>query len=148
MNLITNYYFTKTSSHVLFVDEKNILSIYSLKSSKLLWTTNSFEYKKLQIHSFQSSFILICLQTKQIFQIDINTLNLKNLIQLSIDCHLSTITSNNCLYIISNDPTILIKFNLKNQNMTILQLIQLKSTKIIQLYSILDYLIFLTDDNY
>ncbi|CAF3914028.1 unnamed protein product, partial [Rotaria sp. Silwood1] len=110
MNLITNYYFTKTSSHVLFVDEKNILSIYSLKSSKLLWTTNSFEYKKLQIHSFQSSFILICLQTKQIFQIDINTLNLKNLIQLSIDCHLSIITSNNCLYIISNDPTILIEF--------------------------------------
>ncbi|CAF1533025.1 unnamed protein product, partial [Rotaria sordida] len=106
---IIDYYFTKTSSHILFVDEKNILSIYCLNSSKLLWTTNTFEHKKLQIHSFQSSFILICLQTKQIFQIDINSLNLKNLIQLPIDCYLSIITSNNRLYIISNDSKTLIE---------------------------------------
>ncbi|CAF2412412.1 unnamed protein product [Rotaria sp. Silwood2] len=145
---ITDYYFTKTSSHILFVDEKKFLSIYCLNSLKLLWTSKLFEYKNLQIHSFQSSFIVICLQTKEIFQIDINSLNLKNLVQLPIDCHLSTITSNNCLYIISNDPTTLIEFNLNNQNMTILQPIQLKSTNIIQLYSVSDYLIFHTDDNH
>ncbi|CAF4644722.1 unnamed protein product, partial [Rotaria sp. Silwood2] len=78
---ITDYYFTKTSSHILFVDEKKFLSIYCLNSLKLLWTSKLFEYKNLQIHSFQSSFIVICLQTKEIFQIDINSLNLKNLVQ-------------------------------------------------------------------
>ncbi|CAF1262624.1 unnamed protein product [Rotaria magnacalcarata] len=150
---IVDYYFTTSPSlssaaHILCVDEKNILSIYSLHSSKFLWTTKSFENKKLQIHSTQSSFILICLQTKQIFQIDTTkSCDLKILVQLNIDCHLSTISSNNLLYIISNDQKTLIEFNVNNQNMKSLSPIQLQSTKIIQLYSISDHLIFHTDDN-
>jgi WD40 repeat protein len=144
---INNYYFTKTSSHILLVNEKNILSIYFLKTSKLLWTTNEFENKKLQIHSLQSSFIFICLQTKEIFLIDTKSLKLKNLTQLPNDCLLSTVTSNNQLYIISNDQTTLIEFNIDNQNLTILPSIHLNSSKIIQLYSISDYLVFHTDNN-
>jgi len=143
---IINYYFTKISSHILVINEKNILSIYSLKTSKLLWITNEFEHKKLQIHSLQSSFIFICLQTKNIFLIDTNLFELKNLIQLPYDCLFSTITSNNRLYIISNDQTTLIEFDINNQNLKILSSIQLNSTKIVQLYSVSDCLVFHTDD--
>jgi hypothetical protein len=121
------------SSHVLLVSRKNILSIYSLKSSKLLWTTNEFEHRKLQIHSLQSSFILICLQTKQIFQIDINSFEIKSLTQLPIDCLLSIITTDNRLYVISKDQTTLVEFNIDNQNLTVIPLIELQSSKIIEI---------------
>jgi len=147
IDLIIDYYFTKISFHILVLNEKNILSIYSLKTSKLLWTTNEFQYKKLQIHSLQSSFIFICLQTKEIFLIDTKSFELKNLTQLPNDCLLSTVTSNNRLYIISNDQATLLEFNINNQKLTILRRIQLNSAKIIQLYSVSDYLVFHTDDN-
>jgi WD40 repeat protein len=135
------------SSHVLLVSRKNILSIYSLKSSKLLWTTNEFEHRKLQIHSLQSSFILICLQTKQIFQIDIKSFEIKSLTQLPIDCLLSIVTADNRLYVISKDQTTLVEFNIDNQNLTVIPTIQLKSSQIIEIYSVYNYLVFHTDDN-
>jgi WD40 repeat protein len=144
---IRNYYLTKTSSHVLVTNEKNILSIYSLKTSQLSWTTDDFQSKNLQIHVLQSSFIFICLQTKQIFLIDTQSFELKNLVQLPKDCLLSTVTSNNRLYVISNDQTTLIEFNIKNSNLTILPLVELNSKRIMQLYSVSDYLVFHTDDN-
>jgi hypothetical protein len=144
---IVNYYFTKISSHILVLNEKNILSIYSLKSSELLWTTSEFQNSKLQIHSLQSSFIIICLQTKLIFQIDTISFRLKNLTQLSSDCLLSTVISNNRIYIISNDQRTFVEFNINNMNLTILPAIQLKSVKINQLFSVSDYLVFRTDDN-
>jgi WD40 repeat protein len=118
-----------------------------LITSKLVWTTNEFEHKKLQIHSLQSAFIFICLQTKEIFQIDTNSFELKNLTRLPIDCLSSTIKSDNRLYILSNDQTTIVEFNINNQNLKILPSIQLNSSKIIQLSSVADYLILHTDDN-
>lgn len=144
---IINYYITTSSSHILCVDENSILSIYNLNSSKLLWTSKSFENNKLQIHSNQSSFILICLTTKEIFYIDIQSLNLNKLFDVPVDCHLSTMTSNNQLYIISNDQKTLIQFDIYNQTMTILPSIQIKSSKFLQFYSIMDHLILHNNNN-
>lgn len=140
------YYFTKNLSYILVINEKNILSIYSLKTSKLLWTTNEFQDKELQIHSLQSSFIFINLQTKQIYLIDTNSFELKNLAQLPNSCLLSTVTSNNRLYIISKDQTTLMEFNINNQTLKILSPIQLDSVRIIRLSSVSDYLVFHTGD--
>ncbi len=145
---IRSYYLTKISSHVLVINEKNTLSIYSLKTSQLSWITDDFQSKtRLQIHALETSFIVICLQTKQIFLIDTKSFELKKLVQLSEDCRLSTMTSNNRLYIIPTDQTILIEFNIENSKLTILPLIELNSKRIMQLYSIVDYLVFHTDDH-
>ena len=144
---IRQYHFTKISSHLLLVNRKNILSIYSLKSSKLLWITNEFEHRKLQMHSLQSSFILICLQTKQIFHIDTISFKIKFLTHLPIDYLLSIITSDNRLYVLSKDQKTLVEFNINNLNLIVIPSIQLSSSQIIQMYSVYNYLVFHTDDN-
>ncbi|CAF4036794.1 unnamed protein product [Adineta steineri] len=144
---IKEYYFTKNSSHILVINRKNLLSIYSLETSKLLWTTNEFEHRKLQIHSLQSSFILLCPQTKQIFQIDTKLFQIKILIQLPIDCLTTTLISEDRLIILSKDQTNLIEFSLINQTLTMQSSIQLNSSKIIQMYSVYDHLVFHTYDN-
>ncbi|CAF1109225.1 unnamed protein product [Adineta steineri] len=144
---IRQYHFTTMSSHILLVSRKNILSIYSLKSFKLLWTTNEFEHRKLQIHSLQSSFILICLQTKQIFQIDTKSFVIECLTQLSIDCLLSIITSDNRLYVLSKDEKTLVEFNINNRHLTVIPFSPLNSSRIIQIHSIYNYLVFHNEDN-
>ena len=103
--------------------------------------------KPFKFTHFNQHFIIIDLKLKQIFQIDTVSFKLNNLAQLSIDCLFSTVTSNNQLYILSNDQTTLLEFNINTLNSTILPPIQLNSAKIIQLMSAFDHLLLHTDDN-
>ncbi|CAF1291712.1 unnamed protein product [Adineta ricciae] len=144
---IKQYQFSQNSSSILLVSRKNIVSVYSLKSSKLLWTTNEFEHRRLQIHSFQSSFLLVCLQTKQIFLIDGSSFAIQCLQPLLIECCLTTLASDNRLYALSNDHDHLVELNLNNKNMRTISLTSLNVVKIAQMYSVDNYLIFHTDDD-
>ena len=51
------------------------------------------------------------------------------------------------MFVLSKDQTTLVEFNINNQNLTVIPSIQLNSTKIIQLYSVYNHLVFHTDDN-
>ena len=143
---ISSYYFTKGSSHVLLVDEKNNLSIYNLKTADLIWTTDQFEDQKLQIHSLQSTFILIGLQTKEICYIDMNTLKLKTLAQLQNDCLFSTVVDHR-LYIIATDQTTLLEFDITQKTLRNLSPVALNSKQIVRLGSVSNNLIFHTNDH-
>ncbi|UJR21417.1 hypothetical protein I4U23_024506 [Adineta vaga] len=147
VHAIKQYYFTPNSSHILFINRKNIVSIYSLKSTKLLWTSNEFEHRILQVHSLQSSFLLICLQTKQIFHIDTISFKMLSLQQLPIECCLTTFTSDNRLFALSKDQKSLVEFNVNNQQMKIIPSIPFHSVKIIEMHSVCDYVIFRTEDD-
>ena len=54
---VKELYFTTSSSHVLVLNRKNCLAIYSLKTTKLQWTSDEFQHRKFQIYSLASSFI-------------------------------------------------------------------------------------------
>lgn len=144
---IKQYQFSQNSSCVLLVNRKNIVSVYSLKSSKLLWTTNEFEHRRLQIHSFQSSFLLVCLQTKQIFIINGDSFAIQCLQELPIEFYLTTLASDNRLYALSNDHRHLVELNLSNRSMKTISSIALTAVKIAQMYPIDNHLVFHAADD-
>ena len=138
-------YLTKRSSHVLVITEKNDLSIYSLTTSKLLWTNTQLKDENLRIHSIDSSFI--CISSNEVFLIDTQSLQLKSLTQLSNDIRLSTVTSNNrLLYLLSSNGEDLLEVNLGDSKITKFSLVQFHSRKIQRFDSSSDHLIFHTDD--
>ncbi|CAF1454508.1 unnamed protein product [Adineta ricciae] len=142
-------YFTKSSSHALVIDRKNLLAIYSMETKKLTWTTNEFQHRNIQIHSLQSSFVLFCSQTKQVFQIDTKAFQIKILIQLAMDCSTSTLSeSDDRLFILSKDQTHLFEYNLVNSTLKIRSsTIRLNSSKVLQMYSFQEHLVFHNTDN-
>ena len=141
IDYIRSVYLTRRSSHALIIQENNHLSMYSLITSKLLWTNDQFQDENLRIHSIDSSFV--CISSKEVFLLDTQSLQWKSLIQLSNDVLLSTMTSNNRLYLLSSD---LLEVNLIDSKTTNFFLTEFHSKKINQLDSIADQLMLHTDD--
>ena len=141
IDYIRSVYLTRRSSHALIIQENNHLSMYSLITSKLLWTNDQFQDEHLRIHSIDSSFV--CISSKEVFLLDTQSLQWKSLIQLSNDVLLSTMTSNNRLYLLSSD---LLEVNLIDSKTTNFFLTEFHSKKINQLDSIADQLMLHTDD--
>ena len=144
---IIDYAITSSSSDILLIDQKNTLAIYSLTSSTLRWTNNDFNHQKLRVHSLPSSFLLVCLSSQEIFQIDSPSLKLTRLIQLPLPCALSVLTGNHHLYFLASDQSTLIEFHLATKKLIILPTLDLHSESIQEMYSVGDHLLFRGDDD-
>lgn len=143
-DFIRTYYLTKRSSHVLVIHENNHLTMYSLITSKLLWTNDQFRDENLRIHPTDSSFI--CISSNEVYLLDTQSFQLKSLVQISNEVFLSTVTSNNRLYLLASNQQNLLEVNLINSKLTNFSLTEFHSKKINRFDSIADQLLFHTDD--
>lgn len=113
---------------------------------KLIWTSDEFQHRKLQIYSLASSFILFCPQTSKVYQVDTRSFQIKLFIQLSMDCSLSAFISTDRLIFLSKDQTNILELDLCNSKLINQLSIQLSSSKVMQIYATYDHLVFHNDD--